>query len=265
MSICTSAEATKKLAQSLLAECGLLEPPLNLDVLYDKLKLERYSRLFQNDCVWQNYKLPKDIRAILDVNEKLVIINCGAHEKQQFFASAHEVGHFVIPWQRELLYFCSIWDLKEKTRKLFEQEANIFAAEILFYSDLFTLESRDLSFGMQSIIELAERYNVSLEAAARRYVERSHIPCALMVCDPINNSVIDLLAPPSTKLLYYHRSDSFNIDFKIPQIFPPEHVISRACSKLGDICCGELTVSGTTLYRESIFTKYKVLSLVSIK
>lgn len=265
MGIEESAEAIKKSAQLLLAECGLLEPPLDLDILYDYVKLERYGQFFQENYVWKKRNLSKDIRAILDVNEKLVIINYNAHEKQQYFASVHEVGHFVLPWQKDLLYFCSILDLNEKTRKLFEQEANLFAAEILFYSNLFTSESRDLPFGMKSVLILADRYGVSIEATARRYVERSLLPCALLVCKPIRNNSIDLLKPPSTELHYYHKSDTFMINFEVPQVFPSEHVISKTCSKFGDISYGELNVSGQILSRESLFTTYKILSLVSLK
>ena len=265
MSIKESAKAIKSSARRLLDECSLKDPPLDIDTIYDHLELERYGQFFTENCNWKNQKLTHNIRAILDVNEKIVIVNYNAHEKQQHFASVHEVGHFILPWQKELLYFCSVWDLNEKTRKLFEQEANLFAAEALFYSELFTLESTDLPFGVHSIITLAERYNVSLESAARRYVEKSPISCALLVSDPVRNNAQSLLDPPSTKLLYYFKSETFTLSFQTPQIFPPGHVISKTCSKLGDISYGELNVAGIILNRESVFTKYKVLSLVSKK
>lgn len=265
MSIKESAKAIKALAHDLLNECSLKDPPLDIDTIYDYLELERYGQFFTETCDWKNQQLSQNIRAILDVNEKIVIVNYNAHEKQQHFASVHEVGHFILPWQKELLYFCSVWDLNEKTRKLFEQEANLFAAEALFYSELFTLESTDLPFGMHSIITLADRYNVSLESASRRYVEKSPFPCALLVSDPIRNNTLNILEPPSTKLLYYYKSETFKLNFRTPQIFPPGHVISKTCSKLGDISYGELNLAGKILYRESVFTKYKVLSLVSEK
>lgn len=251
----------RKLANSLLLDCCFSEPPLNVDILYNYLKLTRYGQFFLDGTSWKGIVLPQKVRAILDVREQLVIINFSAHEKQQVFASVHEAGHYKIPWQKEILYICSIWDLDERTQKQFEKEANIFAAEVLFFSDLFTREANDLPFGMSSIIYLSNRYNVSLESAGRRYVEKSFFPCALLICKPIKSN--NLLEAPSTELIYYHYSDKFEIRFQKPQSFSPKHVISKTCTTSGDIYSGQLSVSGKKLNFESLYTTYKVLTLVA--
>lgn len=252
-----------KTARDLLKECYFYEPPVNLDILYESVKLKRYGHFFDEGSTWSDYKLPRRIRAILDVRDQIVIVNYNAHEKQQTFASVHEVGHFVLPWQKELLYFCSQWDLDSKTRKLFEREANLFAAETLFLGDQFTQEAKCMQFGIAAIIYLADRYNVSLESAGWRYIEKSKLPCALLACNPIKSS--NLLEPPSTELHYYHKSESFPLDFVKGQQFPPHHVISKTCSNMGDIDSGKLHVGKIELGYESLYTTYKVLTIVGDK
>lgn len=253
-------DGIKGFARNLLNDCELKEPPLNLDTVYQHLKLTRHGQYFRDGGSWGSIILSQKVRAILDVREKLVLINFNAHEKQQIFASVHEAGHFSLPWQKEILYICSYWDLDERTKKLFEREANIFAAEALFFSNLFIKEALDLPFGMNSVIYLAGRYNVSLESAGRRYVEESPYPCALLVCRPVKSD--NLLDLPSTELIYFPKSNTFKISFKKPQLFPPQHVISKACSSSGDIYSGYLIISGVKLYYESLFTTYRVLTLV---
>jgi transcriptional regulator with XRE-family HTH domain len=98
------------------------------------------------------------------------------------FVLAHEIGHDLLPWHRDLYAF-----LDDKTRiradmhDQYERQANHAAIEILAQGDSLRREADDsyISFGL--INQLASRYQISLEAAARRVIEESRQACAVTI------------------------------------------------------------------------------------
>ena len=119
--------------------------------------------------------------AMLDVPERAVWLRAGLHRQQRRFATLHEVGHDALPWQREVLYFCSLFDLPPATQREWELEASRFAAECLFLAGRFAAEADALPFGLPAAVRLAERFDASYEAAFRHYVEHQDRPCCLVV------------------------------------------------------------------------------------
>jgi len=124
----------------------------------------------------------KKIQGLLDLRERVIFVTSDLHEKRKPFVAFHEVGHSVIPWQRDVL--CRGDDnlsLSPNTKQLFEAEANSFAANLIFQVDAFDNEAKDCSFAIQTPILLADRYGASYHSALRRYVERHESPCALLI------------------------------------------------------------------------------------
>lgn len=97
---------------------------------------------------------------------------------------AHELGHFLLPWHGAGAQ-CAKADLgviksKDPNRER-EAEANRFAAALLMPGNLFTSDIRRLGAPeTEHILKLARRYQVSKEAAARRYSEFCDHVCAVV-------------------------------------------------------------------------------------
>lgn len=113
----------------------------------------------------------------------LITLNKNIVDKgQRIFTIAHEMGHYFIERNRpEWLRGCKAEDLSSyKSVKRNEENANIFAAELLMPRPWFNdyIIKRDINFEL--IKEIANHFNVSLSAAAFRYVNIGKYPTAVI-------------------------------------------------------------------------------------
>lgn len=121
---------------------------------------------------------------LVDLRENVVYLDLATLPTRQAFVKLHEAGHKLIPWQREAYLFVDDErTLSPEIDALFESQANQFAAEVLFQGDRFSSELRDYPLEMKSALALSKRYGASVHATIRRYVERNHRPCAVLVLD----------------------------------------------------------------------------------
>jgi len=100
------------------------------------------------------------------------------------FTIAHELGHFLIP-THDARAQCGKAELgifkSTNSRHAKEAEANRFAANLIMPHDFFVPQIRRLgSPELAHVIELAKRFCVSREAAARRYVELAEDDCVVI-------------------------------------------------------------------------------------
>lgn len=219
-------EAINEHAIALLQEGDIAAPPTPLDQILWSSRLSLSEFDFPQSAGIPEH-LAESVRAFIEVPEKTIHISKQLHKKKRRFGSFHEVGHYILPWHRELLYFCSEFDLSLKARQKLDVEANAFAAACLFQGDRFTKEAEDYRIRMSSIIELAETYEVSFESAARRFVQQSKNPCALLVCLPIRRK--KFLSAPGFKVLYTVKSDLFPFWLPHGAAFSSGHIISQLC------------------------------------
>lgn len=103
------------------------------------------------------------------------------HRKR--FSVAHELGHLELHRYKRHLVYCTSQNLNDwgvQSINNLEQEANEFAAALLmpvqFFASLCTQDSPSLNH----ISELAKNFNVSLTAAAIRYLYFCGEPCAVI-------------------------------------------------------------------------------------
>lgn len=149
---------------------------------------EAFLRRFGNDC---GKRLPDVVREIgLDVVYQLaesyegallrikgiprgyVVVNSGVREaSRQRFTLAHEVGHFLLPWQQELSSPCTKEKIESWDEELYrpELEANRFAAEILMPRELVGTYLR-VEPAMESVESIAQACGTSLTASGFRLV-----------------------------------------------------------------------------------------------
>jgi Zn-dependent peptidase ImmA (M78 family) len=98
------------------------------------------------------------------------------------FVQAHEIGHQMLPWHRDLYAFLD--DRKRLSNRLndkYEREANQSSIEVLAQGDRLRQEADDSRITFQLIDHLSARWEISMEATARRVVEESRQEVALAI------------------------------------------------------------------------------------
>lgn len=156
--------------------------------------------------------LEKVVGAI-DIREKIIYLDYTQHVGKQNFVKLHEIGHGIIPWQRETFTFLDDkYTLDPNTKEHFESEASFFASSALFQLDRFSNQARTLPLNIKSAMILARKFGSSNHAALRKYVETSTKRCALLVLEPkqVNTIVIP-------KIRDYFQSNSFAREFDLIQ------------------------------------------------
>lgn len=129
------------------------------------------------------------VRGALDRRQKLIYVDASQIKSRRNFVKLHEVGHDVLPWQKEVHDLLDDDDksLSEDTHDEFEAEANYFASVTLFQHDRFHDELSKFGLGLDSSLQLAKHFGASVHATLRRYVEHSRNRCALIVLENISN------------------------------------------------------------------------------
>jgi hypothetical protein len=127
----------------------------------------------------------RKIRALLDRRERTVHLDPQVdNERRRAFLRLHEASHDLFPWQSALAYADSDLTLSPRTRRLFEQEANQGAAELLFQRKRFRQMAAEYRIGMGAVGDLADTAGASLQAALRRYAETHRGAVCGLVLEP---------------------------------------------------------------------------------
>lgn len=113
-----------------------------------------------------------------------IAYNDGSRPERRRFTIAHELGHFLLPLHGTNAQ-CAKADMGVLTTKdptgAREAEANRFAAALLMPREMFLRDMRRLGDPeIEHIVKLASDYEVSKQAAARRYTSLCDDPCAVI-------------------------------------------------------------------------------------
>lgn len=99
------------------------------------------------------------------------------------FVRLHESGHGFMPWQRPMYALVEDCEhaLDAEAAELFDREANVFAAEVLFQLDSFRDVAEGHAFSIWTPVKLAKTFDASIYACVRQYVSKNHRACAVVV------------------------------------------------------------------------------------
>lgn len=89
------------------------------------------------------------------------------------FVHAHELGHNILPVHRQLAYLDDRGTLSPAVQETCEREANQAAIELLAQGPRLVAEADDTPLVARSVEQLAGRFEISLQATARRISEDS--------------------------------------------------------------------------------------------
>ncbi len=166
----------EKLAARLIDEYCIAGPDhLNVEEIANAEKLFVIERPLKNFLGMINYE--KNY-GLITLSEKIPTVT------QKIFTITHEMGHFFNErFKSEHLRGCKSDDLVSyKSKKINEDNANLFAAEFLMHKPWFIDYAKDTELSIEFIRDTAKHFNVSLSAAAIRFIEIGHLPAAIIYC-----------------------------------------------------------------------------------
>ena len=169
--------------------------PSEIDI--KEISMDRDAYVRERDIAGaEAWMVRKDNLAIITVSSRL-------HEQgRKNFAIAHELGHFELHSDSQLL-ICSDEDMYVWNKiKSQEIEANEFASSILMPEEIFSPYIKKEIPNMDRVSELSGEFGTTLTATSIRYAQLSQEPCAVAVS---RNST----------LKWYKKSDSFGHHLKV--------------------------------------------------
>lgn len=192
-----TAQDISELVGKILRDLGNPEPPLNLDLVRELLKLDRHyysstdhsalqevahrltiagkqvlnrpSLLFDVIKKW-------DLRALFVPDRKRILIDSNVPPPKQRWVEGHEIGHSIIPWHLATMLGDNNQTLRPACHEKIENEANFAAGQLLFFQEAFVKDARDLAPAISSVTELKKRYGNTITTTLWRYVEQSDSP-----------------------------------------------------------------------------------------
>jgi hypothetical protein len=128
--------------------------------------------------------------AIIRVSERV------EHEGSRNFSIAHELGHRQLAHPASSLSrLCAVVRAREHVDRGIEHAANAFAAELLMPARLLRRRCEVSPVSLEPARQIAEEFNVTLMAAALRFVELTSERCALVFS---RDSVVVWASPSTT-------------------------------------------------------------------
>ena len=121
--------------------------------------------------------------------EKVLATDYSLSDERRKFSIFHEIAHYLLPEHQDTFFLCFESDMSEKSAYVWEQQANQFAADLMFHADLFTRMSNEMPICANTIKELAVKFGASFEATARRLAEKNLRQCLLVIYDKKPQSI----------------------------------------------------------------------------
>lgn len=190
-----ASEEIEKIARNILSGSkafGKFPTPIDQIIQYTELSLAKGIDLSQADpgflASTKEFfgRISRKVLGMIDFREKTIYLDESLPLARKNFVKLHEVGHGVLPWQKDLIG-CQDDELTiiPEIGEIYEREASYFASSSLFQLERFDEEAAKLPLSIGSAMALSKKFGGSVHAAARRYVERSSKRCALLVfCRP---------------------------------------------------------------------------------
>ncbi|HEY3713172.1 MAG TPA: ImmA/IrrE family metallo-endopeptidase [Jatrophihabitantaceae bacterium] len=174
------------------------------------------------------------VRGFLAVRERIVYIDPHLRPTQARFVLGHEIGHDALPWQHAAYQVDDAGTLAPDVQEKFEREANSFAADLLFNIDELRLLSMSAPLSLTAPLELHTRFDASLIATTRRFVEDHHGTCALVL---LGQHEVRSLGRPAARLMFGVQSAKFADRYgevmrglRLPSAWPGDyHDLAAAC------------------------------------
>lgn len=193
-----SAKDIDKQVEKILHSLGNPEPPLNLDLVRELLKLDKKYYTSTNDGALREFankvKLGAkqvlmrpgliidtvknwDLKALYLPDQKRILIDSSLPPTKQRWSESHEIIHSVLPWHEDTTFGDNRGTLTPACYEELEWEANYGAGQLLFLHKHFKENADDLALSLKSFQLLGKQYGNSLTTTLWRVVEGSRFAC----------------------------------------------------------------------------------------
>lgn len=234
-------------------------------VLTGELDLAAYEATLAQKALRFFHKALSKVLGLLDRRSEIIYIDPHIHYSRRPFVLFHEVTHHILGWQRIVRTQEDEITLSPECKNMFEAEANYGAADILFQCERFETEAKDFELSLATGLHLSNIYGASFHSTIRRFVERNHRPCILMVLTQTLREHPDGLV--SYYVVYCIPSTSFAAEFGDQLDFTfvnPEHELGKI---LNDRVQGEILLTDIkgflrTCVVETFNNGYKTFALI---
>jgi hypothetical protein len=199
-----------------------------------ELDLAEYEATLKEKSLRFFHRAVSKVLGLLDRRSNIIYVDPCIRDSRKLFITYHEVTHKVLGWQKITLTQDDDLTLSAECEDLFEAEANYGAAEIMFQCERFENEARDYDLSIETALYLGSRYDSSCHAALRRFVERNHRPCFLMVLTQTSREYSD--GQTSYFVVYSVPSISFTNEFGDPlnlKFVNPSHPVGEIINNGG--------------------------------
>lgn len=169
----------------------------------------------------------KKVIGLYDAVSQLVIVDRTIHFAKQVFVRLHEVGHSVMPWQRDLYHIVETSDqcIQPDTAELFDREANVFAKEVLFQNDGFALDAANRDFELDTAVELSQKYGASIHSSIWEFAASNPRACVVIVTSkPVFAEGIGFRARRQQVIPSQSFAEQFG-QLRWPRVFTPDDSI----------------------------------------
>ena len=170
------------------------EPPVDLRMVasYQDIADVRYCVLPNAGCLVTN---PRSGRV------EIRLRNDDSHSRQRF-TGFHEVTHTFMPGYRLTTQHRCDPSLIAPAKRTVEQLCDLGASELLLPRRPFAAHLAEASFGMDTVFDLADTYDASLQATAHRFVALWPEDTLLVVAEVANKPKDVAGAPPRLRIRY---------------------------------------------------------------
>lgn len=189
-----TANAIDRTVERVLRDIGNPEPPLNLDVICDRLKLAREYYTSSDDGLLtetvhrmkvagvQILKRPSllmeavrkfDLKALYLPDQKRILLDNTRPALKQRWDEAHEIGHSLCPWHGDMMLGDDSQTLSPVCHAHIEAEANFTAGQLVFLKDRFLERARETVPSIEAVQSLHPIFGNTLTTTLWRYVEQA--------------------------------------------------------------------------------------------
>jgi len=234
-------------------------------VEHGELDLAEYEATLCDRTLRFFHRAASKILGLLDRRSNIIYVDPCIHDSRKRFITYHEVTHKILRWQKITLTQDDQLTLSPECEDLFESEANYGAADILFQCERFEEEAKDYELSVESALYLSNRYDSSCHAALRRFAERNHRPCLLMVLTPTLMEHAD--GKTSYYVVYAIPSTPFTNEFGEPlnlKFLNPGHALGEILNNSGhgEIVLADLKGFFRTCVVQTFSNKFKTFVLI---
>jgi len=187
----TAQDIDQRIAR-VLEGLGNPEPPLNLVIVRELLKLDRVFYTADDPNLMQEvvsrirvatiqvFKRPTllldaikklSLQALYIPDQKRILLDQNLPTKKHRWNEAHEIGHSLLPWHEDMMLGDTALTISQDCHEQIEAEANYAAGRLLFLRERFVVEAKDCSPNILSIQNLRNTFGNTLSTTFYRFIE----------------------------------------------------------------------------------------------